>query len=100
MGDIRINESCFEKFRIPWGMSSIVHPLTEDDIETLKRRLEAKGSTGNIISANFTFPEVKWMEDNLDNAFIQRITDDTEDGSVWTVIGPDKETVVNYVSKI
>ena len=98
--DHKHDESVCDKFRIPWGMSSIIEPLTEDNIEALKAKLTKLGKEGNVISSTFTDPEVAWIKENVADIHMKRVTDDTDDNTVWVVIGPDRETVMKYYSRI
>lgn len=88
------------KFHIAWGRAGLGRSLSAEEIEALKNRLTKLADGKNIISANFLPAEVLWMENNVDNMKLQRITSDTADGSIWCIIGPDAETVKNYVDGI
>jgi hypothetical protein len=93
-----------EKFRIPWGRPALGRDLTQDEIEKLKERLKELSDEKNVISARFLPAELKWIEENVENCHVIRVTEDIDDfntnGMIWAIIGIDEKTAENYCSHI
>jgi len=89
-----------ERFDIPWGAPALGRTLEDHEIASLKDKLTELAKGTNVISTELMPAECRWIEDNVKNCHTMRVTDDTGDGSVWILIGPDKETVMAEWNRI
>lgn len=91
-------------FEIPWGHPPLERDLTQEEIEDLKKRLTNMASRSNVVSDTFIPAELRWIEENVKNCYIIRVSSDIdggfEDGKTWAVIGADKESALNYYNRI
>ncbi len=86
--------------RLDWGVPALGRPLTEKEIKELQDKLQ-RAVVGKNVAHIYLIPsEIEWVRDNVENAHLIEISDDTSDATTWCIMGADEITAKHEYNRI
>lgn len=89
------------KIQILWGEGPVGEPPNDAEIADILTEFKIKAATSNAVHLTVSHGMVQWLKDNLDNAYVLVVMEDTDShGNDWIIVGVDKESVKLESSRI
>ncbi len=86
--------------KLNWGLPPLDRPLTEKEIKELQRKLQKAVKGKNVANVYLMPLEIKWVRDNVENAYLIEVRSDTARATIWCIIGANEITAKHEYNRI